>query len=703
MRKRIYLIIILCFICSFVQVVYFHAQRAERISLHKVPLWGQFEMSCRNSHAYHDPFRDVSLDVIYTRPDSSTIQFHGFYVGDQLWKFRFMPDQLGVWTYKATFSDGQAGKDGTFDVVPSDLHGPIVKDASNPRWFGFADGSHVLLRSFHCGDRFFAENWPEQERRAFLDWAEIHGYNLLSVASHYLNRDVPGRGQGWATPDLWDDEERKVNPAEYDQMEVILRDLAERKIMVFPFAGFFGQSSDFPRNPTDQAFYIRYTLSRIACFWNLLFNVAGPEPDAKPDEFYGSMTMDDVDHLGSLIDSLDIFNHLISIHTRPDRDDPFSNEEWSGYATLQGARGTDWQQVNRFMLDNHTGQKPVYAHEVFWPGNSLHQISTLEEVRKKAFVLLFSAATINLGDMNGNSSSGFSGSLDLSQCNQDLHNTMKGVWDWFERLPFYRMSPQQNLVSNGICLAQEGICYAVYLPEGGITTLNLKSAKGQYTLRWYNPRIRSYQESDNLYNGNQPLTLESPSDEDWVVLLNRTQIPIHKQINGIISIEAEHYVAGTGWCEVEGISGTAMRDPDDSDSGHLVYEIEFNQAGDYWVYGLMRRTDLEHADRANDTFFDLNGWKLYGIDGKTRPDGLRCTHTDFTWQSGPKGPGPHTPRDIIGQPVYVHIPGPGRYSVHITKRSIGFEIDKFVFLPENIAPQNSGPDETLFIEDNNEY
>ena len=45
--------------------------------------------------------------------------------------------------------------------------------------------------------------WPQERRVAFFDWVEAQGYNMLSVASHYLNRESEGRGEGWDTPDLW--------------------------------------------------------------------------------------------------------------------------------------------------------------------------------------------------------------------------------------------------------------------------------------------------------------------------------------------------------------------------------------------------------------------------------------------------------------------------------------------------------------------
>ena len=99
-----------------------------------------------------------------------------------------------------------------------------------------------MFRSFHVGDRFFASNWDDpfddndgNKRTEFLNWLQGQGYNMLSIASHYLNRQEKGRGDGWTTLKLW-----PFNVEEYREMETILDELSRCEIIVFPFAGFFG-------------------------------------------------------------------------------------------------------------------------------------------------------------------------------------------------------------------------------------------------------------------------------------------------------------------------------------------------------------------------------------------------------------------------------------------------------------------------------
>jgi hypothetical protein len=126
----------------------------------EVGRWERFETVVKNRKEYSDPFADVVLNAVYTRPDGSKVEFRGFYDGGEIWRIHFMPDVLGLWRYKAIFSDGQTGTSGEFHCVKSGVRGMISSFESNPVWFGFKENGPVLIRSFHVGDKFFAENFP---------------------------------------------------------------------------------------------------------------------------------------------------------------------------------------------------------------------------------------------------------------------------------------------------------------------------------------------------------------------------------------------------------------------------------------------------------------------------------------------------------------------------------------------------------------
>jgi hypothetical protein len=511
MKNKVYVNVLL-FLVVFPSL---QSKSCEAMAGVSVGRWSRFEASVKNIKEYRNPYVDVTLNVTYESPDGIEIKFWGFYDGGRTWKIRFMPDRIGTWKYEAVFSDGSDGISGTFECIRSDIPGMISVDQANPAWFGYKGGKHVLIRSFHVGDRFFAENWPAAQRKAFLDWAQTQGYNMLSVASHYLNRDARGRGRGWRTPDLW-----PLNATEYQKMEAIMNDLAARRIMPYPFAGFFGQSSDFPTNHQEQTKYIKYILARLGPYWNTLFNVAGPEPKIKPGEFQNAMEVTDINRLGRKIRELDIFGHLISVHN-PGGDDPFKNEDWLSFVTLQGWKGTNFSDISRGLLKNHHDAKPLYAQEVFWPGNKYHSIHDEADIRKKAFVMMMSAATINYADMDGDSSSGFSGSMDLSDRKQANHDIVRKVWDFFETIPFYRMSPRRKIADRGFCLAEAGRYYLVYLVNGG--AVNVSVGAGRYKVTWINARNTSDRRHVGTTNSGKNLSAPNGGD-DWLLSLTAEDI-----------------------------------------------------------------------------------------------------------------------------------------------------------------------------------
>lgn len=485
----------------------------------KTGIWDRFEITLKNDRPYKNPFTDVDIYAEFTGPDGSKTETWGFYDGSGTWKLRFMPNQIGKWSYLIWFSDRPQQKiTGTFQCVTSNIPGLISADETNPVWFGFKGGEHIFIRSFHVGDRFFASNWPADKRNEFLDWAVQNKYNTLSIASHYLNRKVKGRGAGWDTPALWNLKKQQPDPVEYAKMENLLDDLASRKIIVFPFAGFFGQSADYPKDSLGQALYIKYTIARLGAYWNLLYNVSGPEPLLpKLNQF----TKEQIDGWGAMIASMNTSGHLLTVHNVPNQN-PFVNAPWTSYQCLQGPKTIHPDSLYLGLLALRNPKQPLYAQETLWYGNIYHHKMigheyTDDELRRNAWIIAMAGAALNFADNNGNSSTGLSGTLDLKERHQDKHDIIRKVWDFFEGIPFYELSPSPNLVDNGYCMAKPGEAYLVYLPHGG--KVNVTISPHMYTGVWIKGSDTGVQISINPNDGQN---LQAPSEDDWLLYLAKT-------------------------------------------------------------------------------------------------------------------------------------------------------------------------------------
>jgi hypothetical protein len=130
--------------------------------------------------------------------------------------------------------------------------------------------------------------------------------------------------------------------------------------------------------------------------------------------------------------------------------------------------------------------------------------------------MIMSAATINFGDMEGTSSSGFSGSMDFADKIQSRHDIIKQVWDFFETQRFYRMNPSPNLVNNGWCLAEPGREYLVYLQSRGSVSVTLSNAP--YQVEWINAQDIADKRIGTMTTNGQNLASPTTGD-DWMLHL----------------------------------------------------------------------------------------------------------------------------------------------------------------------------------------
>jgi hypothetical protein len=92
------------------------------------------------------------------------------------------------------------------------------------------------------------------------------------------------------------------------------------------------------------------------------------------------------------------------------------------------------------------------------------------------------------------------------------------VWDFFESVPFYKMTPRQDLVDNGFCLAEPGRHYLVYLPSGG--TVNISLRRGPYAVTWINTQKPSQTYDAGRTDDGKKLTAP-PRGDDWLLYLTK--------------------------------------------------------------------------------------------------------------------------------------------------------------------------------------
>ena len=95
-------------------------------------------------------------------------------------------------------------------------------------------------------------------------------------------------------------------------------------------------------------------------------------------------------------------------------------------------------------------------------------------------------------------------------------------------LPFQEMVSMDTLTTSetDYCLARPGYIYAIYLPDGETTDLNLSDNHEQFTVKWFNPRAggEMIRGSVTEIKGGTVVSLGDPpehSEKDWAVLIKR--------------------------------------------------------------------------------------------------------------------------------------------------------------------------------------
>jgi hypothetical protein len=487
-----------------------------------IPLWGMFETSVFNDREYANPFIDTELEATFFSPSGKTYNFFGFYDGDgnggqsgNTWKVRFMCREVGTWSWLAAFTDGTPGSSGAFQCVRSALPGPLEVDKQNPHWLKEANGGHFLPRWYSLGELLFTKEgmWQQEVDNLLVG----NGYNMVTVLT---TQAEPLVAKGWNRREyewplfypwikkngtvLW----QTMDLVSWHKLDRVLQYLGDRGIYVYFFDGFFPNiPPHFPDNPIKERAYLRYALARIGAYWNVTHNIAF--------EFSEFMSVIRLNRIGRYIKEIDPFNLLLTVHDTQNFDGLVQREDWIETANLQydeGRAGTA-STSNAFVLAHYFG-KPVLSTEVVWEGDGK---LTGDQVRCGAWGVLLAGSFSLYGEF-----------LPLDSGEGKAHPYLKIMFDFMERIPYWTMSPHNELVDSGkVCLANPGKEYVIYAESGGVVSVDLSSVSGVLSVEWLNPSTGERIAAGTVPGGaHQSFTPPfETADSDWVLHLGGLSHP----------------------------------------------------------------------------------------------------------------------------------------------------------------------------------
>lgn len=546
-------------ILIFLGVVFSSLQVMEAQNITQVGLYRTFERSLENNTTYANKFTDVELTCRYTSPSGRVTEFVGFFDGDgsgggnlqsgNVWKIRFLPDEVGEWHYTWTWSDETEGGEGFFICDSANAGKGILRAyEKNPRWLAYNGSDPVWLKSYYesgHGSIAQAFGWiTENVYQPMID----RGYNHLQVnwllslccfEQYYHDGPEP------STPDLALYQDGHASSTMrldvWQLMEQHVSWLNERDIGLHMFLGFDGSQNEGPEwsslSESEKDFYVRYVCARLAPYanlagWSFVWEVPGDREDHELGWARLVQKYDVFDHLRTYEDEYPlsneyhrpeynfaaIENHLMYSQDR-DLDRPYWKEPWTHHEACLAA---------------YVRGKPVYMIE----GNALWRRfwqsrtgATLDDLRQSAWACATAGASFNWcghageealvafgpeglpfnGDDNPYAASAFQ--LDI------LARVMN------EELAFYSMIPSDSLLAGHDaksvwCLSEPGEQYLVFSANGNPFELQL--ANGQYVNnQWINAKTGSKIDVPEIRALDPEQVSFTPPDNstDWVLLL----------------------------------------------------------------------------------------------------------------------------------------------------------------------------------------
>jgi hypothetical protein len=335
-----------------------------------VERWGVYEITLAGPST-GNPFVDVRLGGHF-RYGNRVVDVEGFYDGEGTYRIRFMPDEVGRWTYTTT-SNAPAldGKSGAFTAMAASAgnHGPVrVRYTTH---FGYEDGTpYVPIGTtcyawIHQGDRL-EEQTLETLRSAPFNklrmciFPKSYAYNRNEPVYYPYERDAAG------TNDF-----TRFNPRFFQHLERRVRDLEalgiEADLILFHPYDRWGYAS-MPPDANDR--YLRYVVARLAAYRNVWWSLANEYDLVKTKD------MGDWDRFFRTVQESDPYQHLRSIHHSNILYD--HAKPWVTHVSIQG----DVEKAREYLAAYH---KPVIFDECKYEGNIPNRwgnISAQELVRR---------------------------------------------------------------------------------------------------------------------------------------------------------------------------------------------------------------------------------------------------------------------------------------------------------------------------------
>lgn len=337
--------------------------------------WDIFEIETEINQKFSNPFIEVEMEALFTNGQVEK-RVNGFYDGNNTWRIRFMPEELGEYSFSIRSNIPEYnGLQGSFVCVePSPgNHGPIR--VSKKYHFSYAD----LTPFFVMGTTAYAWAYmPEKMRKQTLEAFKKYNFNKIRMLffPKHLNgfEDIeityeppvyPFKGEKGSFDFRYFNVDYFRNFE--DRVEDLMKLGIEADVILFHFYDFGQWGIDAGMKLEDELFYLKYIISRLGAYRNVWWSLANEYDmmvDYSTKKFWADPYTKYWDSLGAFVQQNDPYNHLRSIHNMKII---YPQRPWVTHVSYQ------FPNTYSLLLDlKHTYGMPVVNDEYQYEGNLKH-------------------------------------------------------------------------------------------------------------------------------------------------------------------------------------------------------------------------------------------------------------------------------------------------------------------------------------------
>ncbi len=157
----------------------------------QTPVWTKHEINFQSSKTYDNPIYDVKdFKVTFTAPSGRERTVRGFWDGGADWKVRFMPGEVGEWSWKTECSDKDNtrlnNQSGTFLCVKNDDKNLLyqkgaIQHEPGKYYLSYSDGTPFLwlaCTAWNGALKSTKEDWDY-----YLNQRKENHYNTIQLVT----------------------------------------------------------------------------------------------------------------------------------------------------------------------------------------------------------------------------------------------------------------------------------------------------------------------------------------------------------------------------------------------------------------------------------------------------------------------------------------------------------------------------------------